>query len=122
MQRSDVAPLDYTAFTQQGRLASRGETEFCPWQGIQVDCTICGHKVLQGAIAIVLGDALFIDVYADPKKIKGQVKMSILLKVAKKMGSMEIYDHLKKDPDHFAELLSKLVCFISHFSLLKDRR
>ena len=80
------------------------------------------RKVLQGAIAIILGDALFVDAYADPKKIKNQVKTSILLKVAKKMGYMEIYDRVKKDPDHFAELLSKLVHFILPFSFLRDRR
>ena len=71
------------------------------------------RKVLQGTIAIVLGDALFLDAYADPKKTKNKVKTSILLKVAKKLGYMEIYDRARMDPDHFGDILSKLVCFIT---------
>lgn len=50
------------------------------------------RKVLQGTIAIMLGDTLFIDPYADPKKTKNKVKINILLKVVKKLGYMEIYN------------------------------
>ena len=56
--------------------------------------------------------------YEDPKKVKDWVKMSVILKVAKRLNYMEVYDHAKKDPNHFCDILSKLVCLHSLFAYL----
>ena len=54
--------------------------------------------------------------YEDPKKVKDRVKTSVIPKVVKKLNYMEVYNHAKKDPNHFCDILSKLILRL-HISL-----